>query len=550
MPELSEDLNSAIAAHKAGHIDEAERGYRRVLAANPRSAEAHFMLGLVHLQRNRWPAAETCLRQAIAIDSGDARFHNNLGKALLGLARPGEALESFETALARAPEFENARFGRGVALMALDRLSEAEEDFRAVLARHPGHADALVNMSVVLIKQNRNTEAAAVLRQGLERHPRDPRLLSNLANALEKLNDLDGAQAAAERALEVEPRLTEPRFSLARIDHRRGRLAQARVRLDALLEEPLRGEERLDALFELGAVLDRLGEPAAAIAALGQAKRQIAESPTARSHTGARFLERVARSRAWFTRDRLRALSGRTDRPDRGSPVFFVGFPRSGTTLMERVLQAHPGVATTEEVSPLTPVRRQMSLTGTYPEVLESLTGRETDEAVRLFWSAAEQAAGPLDGRILVDKLPLNIVDLGLANALFPQARVLVALRDPRDVCLSCFMQYFLLNDAMVNFLDLGQTARTYRAVMALWLQDFDGVVGQVLDFIGAGWHDDVALYREKALGEAINTPSYRNVTDALYRRSVGRWRAYREQLAPVLDELKPFAARFGYPED
>ena len=168
-----------------------------------------------------------------------------------------------------------------------------------------------------------------------------------------------------------------------------------------------------------------------------------------------------------------------------------------------------------------------------------------------------------------MDKLPLNIVDLGLANALFPQARVLVALRDPRDVCLSCFMQYFLLNDAMVNFLDLGQTARTYRAVMALWLhyrecltlpyleyryedliEDFDGVVRQVLDFIGAGWHDDVALYREKALGEAINTPSYRNVTDALYRRSVGRWRAYREQLAPVLDELKPFAARFGYPED
>jgi hypothetical protein len=236
---------------------------------------------------------------------------------------------------------------------------------------------------------------------------------------------------------------------------------------------------------------------------------------------------------------------------------------------MERVLQAHPGVVTSEEESPLTPVRQRLSLTGSYPEALAGLTADDLDRATRLFWSAAEKAAGPLGGRLLVDKLPLNIVDLGLANLLFPQARVLVALRDPRDVCLSCFMQYFLLNDAMVNFLDLRQTARTYNAVMGLWLhyrailtlpyreyryedliEDFDGVVRQVLDFLGVGWHDDVARYREKSLGQAINTPSYRNVTGAVYSRSVGRWRAYRQQLAPVLDQLKPFAAAFGYPED
>ena len=568
MPEVREDLGAAVAAHKAGRIDEAEDGYRRVLATNPRSAEAHFMLGLVHLQRNRLAEALDSLGQAVAIDPGDARYHNNLGKALMGLARPEEALEAFESALARHPAFENARFGRGAALMALGRLAEAEEDFRAILARHPGDADALVNVSVLLIKRNRNAEAAEILRRGLAQHPQDPRLLSNLANALEKLNDLDGAEAAAQRALEVEPGLTEPRFSLARIDHRRGRLDQARARLDALLTNPLRDEERLDALFELGAVLDRLGQPAAAMAAIGQAKRQIGESPEARTHCGDRFLERVARSRAWFTRDRLRRAA-RTAQPDERGPVFFVGFPRSGTTLMERVLQAHPGVVTTEEESPLTPVRQHLSLNGPYPEVLASVTAEDIGQATRLFWAIAERTAGTLEGRLLVDKLPLNMVDLGLANVLFPQARVLVALRDPRDVCLSCFLQYFLLNDAMVNFLDLRQTARTYVAVMGLWLhyrehltlpymeyryedlvEDFDGVVRRVLDFIGVGWHDEVARYREKAMGQAISTPSYRNVTGALYSRSAGRWRAYREQLAPVLGELRPLATAFGYPED
>jgi hypothetical protein len=188
---------------------------------------------------------------------------------------------------------------------------------------------------------------------------------------------------------------------------------------------------------------------------------------------------------------------------------------------MERVLQAHPGVVTTEEASPLTPLRRQLSFDGPfdgpYPEGLASLTADDIDRATRLFWSSAEEAVGPLDGRILVDKLPLNIVDLGLANIVFPQARVLVALRDPRDVCLSCFMQYFLLNDAMVNFLDLRQTARTYAAVMDLWLhyreiltlpyreyryedliEDFDGIVRQTLDFIGVGWHEEVTRYRAR----------------------------------------------------
>jgi tetratricopeptide (TPR) repeat protein len=574
MSEMNGELGSAIAAHKAGRIDEAEAGYRRVLAGRPGSAEAHFMLGLVHLQKNRPSEAEESLRQAIAIDPADARFHNNLGKALMGQARADEALAAFDSALDLAAELENARFGRGAALMALGRAAEAEETFRAILARRPGDADALVNVSVLLIKQNRNAEAAEILRGGLARHPRDPRLLANLANALEKLNDLAGAEAAARQAVEAAPQLTEPRFSLARLDHRRGRLPEARARLESLLDLPLRAEERLDVLFELGAVLDRMGEPAAAMAAFARAKREIGASPAARAFSGARFLDRVARCRAWFTRERLNAMAAGGAAADgtvagRRGPVFFVGFPRSGTTLMERVLQAHPGLATTEEDSPLAPVRRHLALKGGYPEALAHMAPGDLDEARRLFWSAAEATAGPLDGRLLVDKLPLNIVDLGLANALFPGARVLVALRDPRDVCLSCYMQYFLLNDAMVNFLDLRQTARTYAAVMELWLhyrevltvpyreyryedlvEDFDGVVRQVLEFLGVGWHDDVARYRDKSLGRAIGTPSYRNVTDALYSRSVGRWRAYRRQLSPVLDPLKPFAASFGYPED
>ncbi|MFQ5468640.1 MAG: sulfotransferase, partial [Kiloniellaceae bacterium] len=160
-------------------------------------------------------------------------------------------------------------------------------------------------------------------------------------------------------------------------------------------------------------------------------------------------------------------------------------------------------------------------------------------------------------------------VDLGLARRLFPDAPVLIALRDPRDACLSCFMQRFQFNDAMANFFALESTAEAYAAVMGLWLQlrdalappwrevryenlveDFEAEVRGVLDFIGAGWHPEVAAYREKAARQVITTPSYRQVTGAVHGRAAGRWRRYRTELEPILETLAPFVQAFGYPAD
>jgi len=158
------------------------------------------------------------------------------------------------------------------------------------------------------------------------------------------------------------------------------------------------------------------------------------------------------------------------------------------------------------------------------------------------FWADARALLGTLEGRLLIDKLPLNLIDLVCAERLLPEARVIVALRDPRDVCLSCFMQFFKLNDPMANFLDLGKTTETDAAVMDLWLRyrealalpwiesryedliaDFDHTVRRVLDFIGLPWHDDMARYREEAQTRGITTPSYRHVTGKLSNRAIDR---------------------------
>jgi tetratricopeptide (TPR) repeat protein len=549
-PRYHFDLGNALSALR--DFEGAEKAYAEALSLQPNHAEAQFGLGICLEARSRLAQAESAYRRAVALRPEFPEALNNLGSVLLRMNRPAEALESLQLAVAQKPDFLAARFNRGTACYELRKLAEAESDFRVVLERHPEHPGALNELGRVLLNQTRAAEAAELFCRGHRRHPKDARFLVNLATALEALNDLSGAEEAANMALKLQPKAPPLIYGLASLEHRRGRLAEARDRLQALLAQPLADELRAEALMELGQVLDGLGDTGAAFRAVAEGNALRAGSPAARRVDGGRFLQRVAASRSWFTR----------------APIFFVGFPRSGTTLMERALKAHPRILTTDERSPLTAVLRRVVQGGAYPGALECLTDEQLETLRDLFWTRAEALLGPLEGRVVVDKFPLNIVHLGLANGLFPEARVVVALRDPRDACLSCFMQRFQFNDAMVNFCDLQRTAATYGAVMDLWrhyrgvlslpwheyryedmVEDFEGVLRGVLAFIGLPWHEDVMAYREKVAQQAITTPSYRQVTREIYKSAAGRWRGYQEALAPILPTLQPFAADFGYPE-
>jgi hypothetical protein len=235
--------------------------------------------------------------------------------------------------------------------------------------------------------------------------------------------------------------------------------------------------------------------------------------------------------------------------------------------LLEQVLKAHPKLITTDERSPLSAVIREIrSYPGGYPRALDQMS---TEDLIRLrqyFREFCWTNFPDLQGKQLVDKLPLNIVHLGLAKSLFPKARILVALRDPRDACLSCFMQKFEINHAMANFLDLRTTALAYSAVMGLWLQyrahfdgawleyryenlvdSFDETVTGVLNFIGAGWHEDIQGYRQAAKQRVVTTPSYRDVTAPVNDSALARWRRYEQFVAPILPSLEPFIEAFGY---
>jgi hypothetical protein len=312
--------------------------------------------------------------------------------------------------------------------------------------------------------------------------------------------------------------------------------------------------------------LDRLDEPAAAFAEFSAANRVLARATRPRGGDGPLSLPAIRRLRGFV--EGLEPGSWQPPAPDDGhpGPVFLMGFPRSGTTLTDRILDSHPRLETLEERDTLIDLQRDFVLAADGLSRLARLDPASQVRYRRDYRRRLATWAAPRPGITLIDKLPLHCVSLPLIAGVFPDAKVLFVLRDPRDVCLSCFMQSFELNEAMSHFLDLGRTAEYYTEVMSLALASLErlgvnaltiryerlvdepeSVCRSLLDFLGVQWEPAVLRWYEAQGGRQIETPSYRQVARPMYRSSIGRWRRYEAELAPVLERLAPLARRLGY---
>ena len=253
--------------------------------------------------------------------------------------------------------------------------------------------------------------------------------------------------------------------------------------------------------------------------------------------------------------------------PDPGGIAFLVGFPRSGTTLLDRMLSAHPDIEVLEEKGLFSPLHQAWS----EPGVLESLaevSDMQINDARGIFRQEMSRHRHRPQRPLVVDKLPLNLAYLFLIHRLFPEAPVLFLQRHPLDVCISCFFQAFELKASMAYFLDIGQTARYYDALMPVALRSMDQIgnpihrlryedlvarpndqLKSLIGFLNLEWNDSIMDYRQHN-GKSSDTPSYQQVSQPLHTRSIGKWRHYAKQLQPCLPILQPWLKRLGYPSE
>ena len=249
-------------------------------------------------------------------------------------------------------------------------------------------------------------------------------------------------------------------------------------------------------------------------------------------------------------------------------PTFMIGFPRSGTTLLETILDTQPGIRTLSEADAITAVRRQIGAMGkSYPEDLHLLTADEVNrlrdiyfDHNRAYIETGERVA------VLIDKLPLNIIHVPLIQVLFPEARFILSLRHPADACLSCFQQDFLMNNEMIHFTDLKSCFLRYRDVMGLFeryrsnlklsvytvryeelVTDLAGVAEGLFAFLGVKPDLRYREFHTINKDRLVATPSRSQVSRPLYRSSQNRWMNYRQEISPLLFIIQEFLDRYGY---
>ncbi|HYN37822.1 MAG TPA: sulfotransferase, partial [Rhodospirillales bacterium] len=496
-------LAEGVRRHRQGDLRKAESFYRQVLRRDPRQGDALHLSGLVAHQSGDHRAALRLIDDALAVNDRQAAFRNSRGVVLLALDRPADAESDFRRALDRDPLYAEALNNLGNAFQRQDRAEEAIAAYDRALAVQPEYAEAWANRGRTLHLAGRAGEAVASLRRALavradwpkamrylgdalgangERgeaeasyrraaalDPADAESHAALAALLERGNRLDEALAAADAALAADPHALRAAVTAAKVLRRQGRPDDALARLEAAetRESPL--DERAAAAFERGQILDRQGAYVAAYAAFEGGNRLLAEDPAARRIDRAVFPRLIERLNDRFTAGWVASWTP-PPADEAPAPVFLIGFPRSGTTLLDQILDAHPALTTMEEKDALDQVRRAVDrLPGGYPEALAGLDAPALLDLRRLYRDEVRRHVGDLGGRTLVDKMPLNTIDAGLIHRLFPDARILLALRQPCDVVLSGFMQAMQPNAAMVLFDSLGSTARFYAAVMGLW---------------------------------------------------------------------------------
>ncbi len=386
-----------------------------------------------------------------------------------------------------------------------------------------------------------------------------------LALSYSQLNRPAQALKAGEKAARLAPQSTMLQIFLATLEAGDKRYDAACDRLQSVLTHPLSPEEAFRARKELARVLDKLGAYAQVFPHLHAASQLAGQLPEIRAIDRTLVPQILAHSRNGFTAQLLSRWMHLPDRDEHPAITFIIGFMRSGTTLTQQVLAAHPSVFVADETNLLpelvAEVTRLRPQGASLPERLSSLSDDDVLALRTFYWQKARQRFGDaLSGRHFVDKTTMNTIDLGMINCLFPDAKVIFVRRDPRDICLSCYMQTMVPTPSTVHLLEWQGSARFFADVMAFWetmkprlslqyrelcyedaVSDFTSTFQHLFQFLQLPWDPAVTAFHTQAIGKFIASPSHNQVSQPLYASSVGRWRHYAQEFDSIHELLAPY---------
>jgi tetratricopeptide (TPR) repeat protein len=615
---IEETLRTAVARHQAGDAAAARELYRRILRERPRHADAAHLLGVAEFQAGNLDAAERCIRQALEVRE-EAVYHGNFGNVLKAKGQTEAALAAYRRAVEMRPDLTQPAYNLGVLLQEMGRGEEAAAAFQKVLEIDPEYVQAYNNLGNLYRSFGDVGKAIASFRKAAEIDPTFAEAYNNLGNIHKDRGETEKAVAYYEKAAKARPdfvqvyvnmgntlvydqrrldqadlafrkvRQLEPEnewavAGLAKVMMRRGemegayRLMKPAVdrgsrnidiaitfsevagkfddleRSIAMMEEMIdSGRYKSDQVrhlhYNLGDVYDEAGEYDKAFH-----HYKVANDSRPITFDLGQFEQRLGNLERVFSPGYGKRLAKAVNASE--VPVFIVGMPRSGTSLVEQIVSSHSQCYGAGELPYIPRIIHALNerLKGTYPVCLHQMPRREADVLAQGLLRHFRQF--DKDALRICDKMPQNFLHLGLISLLMPKARIIHCARDPRDTGLSIFFQNFSDGHPYaVDLKNIGIYYRGYRRIMAHWekalempmltvqyeelIADQERVSRQMLEFLGLEWEDRcLQFYKAR---RSVSTASFHQVRQPIYKKSLARWQRYEKHIDPMVEEIREF---------
>tara|TARA_B100001093_G_scaffold471748_1_gene494275 strand:+ start:265 stop:2952 length:2688 start_codon:yes stop_codon:yes gene_type:complete len=603
-PELFETyLDLGVTLQEQGRMEDARDCFVRTLQLRPDDATAHANLGVNHRLLGNLQDALSSLKKAYDSAPGTPELCLNLGLTLQSLKREKEAESFLIEAVKLRPEYAEAFAVLGNLYSDMGNLTDAENCYGSALSLKPNFATVHSNLGLLLQNRNKLAEAKKHYQRAISIEPDLVEVHSNLGVLMSELENFEDAMASFERAVSLDPRYlaawangadilenwnklpelenwlvrarsqftpmpADLKFFEAQLLFRKKATADSLAILCTIVTDDLSEHLRVPFLNLQARSFDALGDYTAAFHYFKKMNLLIKQSSEYLQAKPDNYFDSVQRQ---LTQLREISLPHKIKKPTEtisNSPIFIVGFPRSGTTLLDTILRTHSRIKVIEEEPIMFMVRSFIQRHDIDDIVGAPLPIKINQSAAEIYRTELRKQL-PEDNSesIVIDKLPLNILHTPLIHQLFPDARFILVLRHPLDAVLSCWMQNFKINDVMANLVDLKRTVDMYCAVMETFkicrekyvldvyeiayeglISDIEKEITSLLKFLGADWERQMTDYQQTAIERGkINTPSYSQVVQPLYANAKFRWLNYQEQLGEHLPKIEPWIKEFGY---
>ena len=559
--------NLGLTYKKIGDYKKATESFKTSLSIKPNFPEACNNLALSLKEEMKVDDAINYLNKAIEFKPNYSEAFYNLGNTLTVKGDFRKAIKAFKKAIELKPDYFDALNNLGATYNLYKDYSNALKSISKALKIRPNIADAYNNLGTAELNLENESEAIKSFNKAIKIDPKFVLAYSNLCGLYERSNKLEKLKETLNKAENQGLSGNEEiKFRRGQLNSRNKDFKNSILYLEDVDDTKISNKMKIDKYELLGKDYDKIKHYKKAFNCFKKSNSLVSLSVESQLYNPKNYQNEV--SQLIISYSKIKKLKWESKLENKiVSPVFLVGFPRSGTTLLDNILSSHPNISTLEEKPMIAMVKKSLNKLASY-ENLKKLNANDLQNLQKIYLDELTKYLPneTLLGKIFIDKLPLSIIDISLILRIFPKAKFILVIRHPLDCILSCFMQTFNLNDAMANFLNLKNTAELYNKSMKLFdiyesifkldfhLIKYENLIfslkdetTKLLNFLDLNWEKEVDNYRSNAFDKKINTPSYNQVTEKIYTRASGRWKNYENEMHDIMPIMQFWIEKWGY---